>query len=765
VRSEEFTNVIEIEEKRNVLRIFLSQFSSPLIAMLLLACLISIFLGEIRDATLIFTIIFLSAIFGFAQEYRAEKAIEALKSLVPPKAIVLKGNEEVEVDARTLKKGDVVLLKEGFVVPADCRIVEGEIEVDESAFTGESRAVRKRKGDIALMSSTIYSGRAVAIVERVGIETELGKIAKTMHGIKEEDVFRKDVEKFTREIVVVTAVIIAITFILTVSSSGVVKALLFALSLAVAAIPEDLPAVLTVSLSLGARDMARRNALVRKLSVIEVLGRVNAICTDKTGTLTEGKLRVEGLWLVDKSKEKLAAAVCFYCNLAEKRNGRYVGDETDVALKEYFESAEKEFIKIKHIEPFSPEKKYMLAVGEVDGREVRLVKGAPEVVMEMCNIDENLRRAVEEKVRELCSRAYRVLGIAFDNNFIGLVYMRDSVRKGVKEAIEMCKKAGIRVAMITGDNPYTALAIARECGIESSRAITGEEIDRMSDDELKRVVKEGCNVFARVNPHHKLRILNIFKSLGYTVAMTGDGVNDSLALKRADIGIAMGIRGCDVAREASDIVLLDDNFASIKNAIEEGRRTINNMRKFINYLLSCNIAEVVVILSLSFIFYHPVLTAVQLLWINLITDGMPAVALAFDKAPRNILSMYFSSLVDRKLMKSIVKASALLSSMLLLVVVLMYGSDLKVLSTTLFTAFIIFELFRIAVIKKEHGESMLENKLLLLSILVSILLQLFVLYSPLSEFFDVTPLSLREWLSITCSLLAGFIFLALFKFR
>ena len=788
-------NEIERRKKVSPLQILLEQFKSPVILLLIAAAIISFsvnyFKGEeYYDSVLILLIVFVAGIAGFIQDYKAEKAVEALRKMATPKAKVIRGGKETVIDATEVVPGDLIVLEGGDVIPADAEIIEGKLEVDESILTGESRAVKKKKGDKIFSSCAVYVGNAIAKVFATGMKTEIGKIASKMQEIEEaETPFQAQMRKFTRKVVWLTILVTIITFIAGAIKFGWILGLLNALSLAVAAIPEGLPAVIAIALSLGARSMVKRKALVRRLVITESIGSVDVICTDKTGTITEGKMKVREIWQLKSSKigEELAIKCCFYCNDAremyEEGKVKLVGDETDVALKEFSKNLgiKEEGKRIDEI-PFTSERKLMTVAYDFNGKKVVFSKGAPEVVVKKCNrilwgkrvapLDEGTKKKILEKNKEFASQAYRVLALAYkeykkplEENliFIALVALSDPPRPEVKEAVEECYSAGIRVIMITGDNPETAKAIAREVGIKSEGVITGDELDKLSNEELKEHLDRGVNIFARTSPFHKLRILELLQSDGHVVAMTGDGVNDALALKRADVGIAMGIRGTEVAKEASDIILLDDNFATIRNAVKEGRRIFDNIRKFVDYLLTCNVAEVMVVLLATLAFPFISLYPMQILWINFITDGLPAIALSVDPARPDVMKRK-----PRRREEGIInkKLAMLISGIGIKKSLIILGTFLATLPlgvsnarATLFTGFIMYEFVRIAVIRYNEKltslKDWLANRFLVYSLLLSLCLQLLILYSPLAPIFKVVPLGVEEWLILLVGTLIG----------
>ncbi len=790
-------NVIEREKKTPWWRLLLEQFTSPIVLLLLFAAALSFFVNYFKhesyfDSILILIIVFLSGITGFIQDYKAEKTVEALKKMATPKAKVIREGKEIEISSEEIVPGDLIVVEGGDIVPADAEIIDGYVEVNEAFLTGESRNVKKKKGNKIYLGSSVYIGKAVAKVIATGMKTEMGRIAHKIQEIEvEKTPFQEHMEKFTKKIVYFTIGIIILTFFVSFKKFGLIEAGLIAVSLAVAAIPEDLPAVITIALSLGAREMAKRNALIRRLSITESVGTVDVICTDKTGTITEGKMKVRNVWFLkkDKKSSELANKIFFYCNDAKKviseGKTKWIGDETDVALKEYaykyIKKSEGE--RINEI-PFSSENKFMAVVHSFGREKYVFIKGAPEVLLKLSTkyydgkekkLSKTIKETIEKKNSEFSSKGYRVLAFGYKKYkkgekitsnivFLGLVLLSDPPRPEVKKAIEECHEAGIRVIMITGDNPLTAKAVGEEVGIKTEGVITGDELEKMSDEKLKRELARGVNIFARVDPFHKLRILKVLQEEGHVVAMTGDGVNDALAIKKADVGISMGVKGTEVAKEASDIILLDDNFASIRNAIKEGRRIFDNIRKFVDYLLTCNVAEVVVvtltIMFLPFISLYPI----QILWINLLTDGLPALALSVDPPRPDVMKRKprkrKEGIINKKL-GMLIGTIGLKKSLVILgtyLLVLPYGEAKA--RTALFTAFILYEFVRIAVIR--YNEKMklrdwFSNKFLNYSLLASLIAQILLIYSPVGNYFHVVPLGIHEWSILIGGTIIGFV--------
>ncbi|MBI5347072.1 MAG: cation-transporting P-type ATPase [Candidatus Aenigmarchaeota archaeon] len=799
-------NMVDSGKKISLLKILFEQFTSILIIILIAASIISFFIGNAIDAAVILAIVILNGLFGFVQNYRAEKAIEALKKLAPNNAIVLRNGVERVIDAREIVPGDIVLLESGSRVPADLRIVEAiELEVDESILTGESVPVKKSSAIISkavpimgqtsmLFTNTVVSrGKAKAVAVLTGMGTEIGKMAKIIEEAGETQTpLQEKLDKLGKSIGYITmAVCIFIFFTgLLMLKLEAVDMFLYSISLAVAAVPEGLPAVVTLSLAIGVQKMVKKKALVRKLPAVEALGSVDVICTDKTGTITENRMTVrkiyfnrklidvtgtgyerKGLFLHKGRKIKPNSLwpllrIGLLCNNATISEDGVIGDPTEAAL---IVSAEKAGLKLEgarlHEIPFDSMRKRMTVIYERNRKSTAYCKGAPSVVVNMCNrIYENgkIRILTKERKKEiaeidnqLASNALRTLAFAYKDNarkndaeknliFLGLQAMIDPPHKGVKKAIKQCMSAGVRVVMLTGDNKYTAKAIADEIGMEYTDVVTGDELPSGSIDEIV----ERTNIFARVTHEDKMRIMEALRKSGHTVAMTGDGVNDATALKKADIGIAMGIKGTDVAKEASDMVLLDDNFATIVSAIREGRTIYDNIRRFVFYLLSANIGEVLLIF-LTFLFGLPLpLLAIQLLWINLLTDGLPALSIGVDPSAEDVMKRKPRNPNENILNRRILRYTFLLGTILALVTlgIFVYKMDNLVKAQTMvFTALVIFEMVKLEFVRSLDGLKFTDNKYVVLSIVASIALQLLVIYTPLNVFFRTVPLNLYDW--------------------
>lgn len=797
-------NEISGDHGRGPLRIFLAQFASALIWVLLVAAALSFAIGHAVDAVLIGSILLLNGVFGFLQEYRAEQSLEALREMATPEVTVRRDGTERAIDATTLVPGDIILLEQGDVVPADARLVKvSNLEVDEAALTGESIPVEKRMAQLtgetplAERENMIYKGtnvtrgRAVAIVVATGMETEVGEIATALIGAEDSRTpLQRDLDRLGRRLgLAVVGLSALVVTLLLVGGRGPVQAGLTAVSLAVAAVPEGLPAVVTLTLALGVRRMADENVLVRTLPAVEALGAVDVVCTDKTGTLTEGEMRVQTAWIHDRvvpvpedadaADERLdrlfeIGAVCNNATADE-------GDPTERALVAAAADhgldvrARREACPRRDELPFSSERKRMATVHD----DVVYVKGAPEVVLGRSTrvlgpdgpveLDAEMRSQIDDQVEELAGDALRVLGFAYKDRaddggpeknlvFVGLQGLLDPPRPEVRDAIADTYRAGIDVKMITGDNAVTARAVASQIGIESD-VLTGQEVGEMDDETLRERVTK-TSVYARAEPTHKVRILQALQATGAAVAMTGDGVNDAPALKNADVGIAMGFRGTDVAKQASDIVLLDDNYASIRAAISRGRMIFDNIWKFVAYLLSANVAEVAIVFIAS-LFGYLVLPAVQLLWINLLTDGLPALALGADpggdvmnRKPRE----QATGIIDNEMLSFVGGAGATATALLLgLMFYTLDGapSVTPYVMTMVFTGLVVFEFVKLYVVRWTRRTPAVTNPWLGAAVAASLLLQLTILYTPLNQYFGTVPLGVADWALLGLVLVVG----------
>ncbi len=700
-------NELKAGKGTTALDIFIEQFKNIFIIILLIATIISAVLGEGVEAIAIAVILLFSVIQGFVQEYRAERAIEALREMAAPTATVLRDGDEAEIPSRELVPGDIILLKAGGRVPADSRLVEAvNLQIEEAVLTGESLAVEKHTdpipGDglaVGDRKNMVYSGttasygRGKAVVAATGMQTEFGKITGMLQAVEEgQTPLQENLDRVGKTLAKASFIIVFIIVILgLLRGQPLLEMFIFGIAMAVAVVPEALPAVVTISLAIGIQRMAKRNALVRKLPTVETLGSTSVICSDKTGTLTKDEMTIRKIYLAGQWIEVSGTGydpVGTFSNPNDKlddnllgllRGGALVsdarltqadghwdikGDPTEGALVVAAAKAgmqktdlDRMFPRLQEI-PFTSETKRMTTLHDTPNGRVAYSKGAPEVILNACThwmdvesvspLDGATRAKILDAAQEMGSQALRVLAVASrpaetaqegesEMTFLGLVGMIDPPRSEAKAAIAVCETAGIRPVMITGDHPVTARAVAQELGLlKTGRVVTGVELENMDDAELERDVEE-IDVYARVSPAHKLRVVTALQNKGHVVAMTGDGVNDAPALKKADIGVAMGITGTDVSKEASDMTLVDDNFSSIVAAVEEGRGIFGNIKKYLMYLLSSNIGEIGLMAGSALLGMPMPLTAVQILFVNLATDGLPALALSVDPAETDMM--------------------------------------------------------------------------------------------------------------------------------
>ncbi len=842
----------ELREKKQTpaWRYFIKQFQNFMVLILVAATFFSLFIGEYSDALTIFIILFLNAVLGFVQEYRAAKSIAALKQLTPPTAKVMRGGKVTRIHAAALTPGDILLLEAGDRVGADGRIIEAQdLAIDESVLTGEAEPAAKTadviEGEATALGdrhnmvyggTVVMRGRAKVVVTKTGHATEIGQIAKLLQEERQTATpLEAKLESLGKSLGVCCLVVCFLVALMgIVRGESPLLMCMAGISLAVAIIPEGLPAIVTVALAIGMQKMIRRHVLIRRLPAVETLGCVNIICSDKTGTLTKNEMTVRRVWVPDRAydvtgegydikgefigesgrrgaagdyqlnKLMTYAALCNNSRLLHKKAPFYGkwrnkkeetwsidGDATEGALLAaagklniWREQAEESYRRVAEI-PFSSERSRMSVVCRSKSQTMLIVKGAPEILLKSCDRIEGERGvgalSEEKKARleainaSLAGKALRVLAVAYKplyiKNaekigaemeeqliFLGFIGMIDPPRQDAAKAIAVCHRAGVRTAMITGDHPHTALAVAKELHLATHgdyRVLLGEEIDRLSKKAFLDALRT-TNVFARVSPYHKLAIVKGFKALGLTVAMTGDGVNDAPAVKSADIGICMGKTGTDITREASEMVLLDEKFASIVAAIEEGRAIYANIRKFIRYLLACNTGEVLTMLLTSFFCLPLPLLPVQILWVNLVTDGLPALALGLDSNDGSLMQMkprrkkesVFSGGMSRKI---ILKGMQIgVGTVLLFMLILSVTHDLELARTMAFCNLVLSQMFHTMECRSENKNcfqaGLFGNKLLLGAIFISLIMQIGVIYVPyLQNVFSTMPLTLREW--------------------
>jgi Ca2+-transporting ATPase len=871
-------NEITQEKKISPWALLLSQFKSILVIILLVAVALSVVIGiigwepgaglpeEITDAIVILAIVIAVVILGFIQEYRSEKAMDALKKMAAPTATVIRDGIEKEIPARELVPGDIVVLSTGDRIPADLRLIESaNLNTQEAALTGESTPIEKTtavivgkdvpigdRKNMAYTGTVVTYGRGRGIVATTGMQTEFGKIATMLQDVVEEETpLQKNLGKVGKMLGIACIVIVAIVVVMSIfrghitSIDKIMDMFIWGVSLAVAAVPEALPAVVVISLSIGVQKMVKRHALVRRLSAVETLGCTTVICSDKTGTLTQDQMTVRQIYINGKLIHVTGAgyepkgefqidakpvnlrqdittqtlmkinALCNDTHLVQT-DGKWEikGDPTEGALLVVaakagisHEKANEESPRIDEI-PFSSERKRMTTVHQSPEGRVAYSKGAPEIVLDACSsiledgkmkpLTEQERTRILDGARSMAEDALRVLGMAYkplqstttDKNeyeksmiFTGLVGMIDPPRPEVKEAIKLCEKAGIKSVMITGDHKITASAIARELGIlKNGIAITGTELDKLSDAEYEKMVGN-IEVYARVSPSHKLKVIEAFGKRGDIVAMTGDGVNDAPALKKADIGIAMGISGTDVSKEAAAMVLTDDNFASIVAAVEEGRGIFQNIKKYLMYLLRANVGEVLIMFTTSLLAMPIPLVAIHLLWINLTTDGLPALALAVDPSDPDIMEQKprdpKTGIFTRNVMINILGMGVFMAIVMVLLFFWKLDSAgnswkdpnnplLMEAQTMMLCTMVFFELFTAFACRSEIHSlfkvGIFTNKWLVYACLSSAIFVLAIIYVPfLQGPFDVVPLGWKDWLVVLPVSLTGFIALELLK--
>ncbi len=814
------------------LRIFFNQFTDTMVIVLMIAAVIAAAIGDTNDAIVILVIVVLNAILGFVQEYRAERAIQALKMLAVPSVRVRRDDGAVvDVPAGEIVPGDIVLLEAGSAVPADGRLVEAtSLQVAEAALTGESYPTEKTTAALAAedlnvgdrrnmvyMGTAVTHGKGAAVIVGTGMATELGHIANLLQSIDRSTTpLQRRMAQLGKGLALAALGIVTVVFILgMIRGEELREMFLTAIALAVAAVPEGLPAVVTIALSLGAQRMLRRQVLIRKLPAVETLGSVTVICSDKTGTITQNRMVAteladdEGVReLADvvvaadgpPSATRLALTCALLCNdavLDLSGGGEHVGDPTELAL-----AAASMHVGLSPADiyaawprvaeaPFTSERKRMSTVHEVPDEYravigapyVSMIKGAPDGLVDLATsmwiggeavaLSDELRSSTRETNENLASAGRRVLGVALrplqerptdeeaealedDLTLLGMMTMVDPPREEVPAAVKACRRAGIRPVMITGDHPLTARRIAADVGIDTKgRVVTGAELNQIDDDELNEVVKE-VSVYARVSPEHKLRIVSALQGQGEVVAMTGDGVNDAPALRKADIGVAMGITGTDVSKEAGGMVLLDDNFATIVKAVREGRTIYDNIRKFIKYTMTSNSGEIYTMLLAPFLGLPLPLTAIQILWVNLVTDGLPGLAMSFEPSEKNVMEREpyapNENIFGRGMGKHILWVGLLMGIVSLLGGLFYYDSanpDDFTWQTMIFTVLTLSQMGQAMSVRSDRDSlftlGLRSNKPLLGAVLLTFALQLTVIYwGPLQRVFGTEPLSMVE---------------------
>lgn len=848
-------NELKEAEKQSAIILFFHQFKDFMVLVLLAATLVSGLLGEYVDAIAIIAIVIVNGFLGFFQERKAEKSLNALKEMAAPQMVVLRDGLWAKIQAKDIVPGDVVKFQSGDRIGADIRIIEQHsLEMEESALTGESLPVTKMAGpkvgasegigdqvNMAFMGTMVTRGSGVGIVVSTGMKTAMGQIADLLQTAEVQQTPLQIRLEQLGKILITGALLLTLLVVIigVLQGNNLYTMILAGVSLAVAAIPEGLPAIVTVALSLGVQRMIRKNAIVRKLPAVETLGCASVICSDKTGTMTENKMMVTKLWSggqtwevtgkgfepsgefkcltsaqTDETQLKQLLTYGLLCNNSELKvkKGKYYieGDPTEGAMlvaamkKDIDRQMIFEKYRILKEFPFDSGRKLMsVLVKDMNGRQFIVTKGAPDVLLGRCNsvmdngrvqyMDDGLRTTIMNSTEKMGEEALRTIAVAYksvpattailnetdaenDLTFIGLQGMMDPPRPEVKMAVRECRDAGIKTVMITGDHLVTAKAIARELDIyrDKDRVLSGTDLDKMAVEDLEEVV-EDTTVFARVSPEHKLKIVNAFQKRGHIVAMTGDGVNDAPAIKVADIGISMGISGTDVAKETSSLILLDDNFATIKSAIKEGRNIYENIRKFIRYLLASNVGEILVMLFAMIIGLPLPLLPIQILWVNLVTDGLPAMALGLDQPEENVMKRAprhpKEGVFARGLGWKIISRGFLIGSATLLAFMTVYKSNpdnLQYAQTVAFVTLVLAQLIHVFDCRSEKSifsRNPFGNMYLVWAVISSVVLMLIALYfPPLQSVFHTVPIAPRDWLlivgmaSIPTFLLAGTFF-------
>ena len=808
-------NNLKEKKKESIFVKFIKQFNDFMIITLIIAAIISAVVSKLNgeadyiDSIIIVAIVIFNAIMGLVQEQKAEKSLEALKKMTAPNAKVRRNGRVQEIDATLVVPGDIVILEAGNYVPADCRLINSyNLKIEESALTGEtipslkdsSKILKENTamGDLCNMvfaTTIVVNGHGEAIVVETGMNTRVGKIAgMIIEDESPETPIQKKLAEVGKILAIACIIICVLIFVIGIFKKiPIIEMFMTSVGLAVAAIPEGLPAIVTIMLSIGVTKMAKKNSIIRKLPAVETLGSSSVICSDKTGTLTQNKMTVTEIrncfGRANSNERKFILELGTMCTdtTEERINGKlgFVGEATEVAISNAAmeEGVSKSFLydEMKRINdiPFDSKRKMMTTIHKYGNGYRIITKGAPDVLLKRCSNCYSggqivpifsKKDDINEQNNQMAEKALRVISVAYkdveklpemqdvekDLIFCGLIGMIDPPREGVKEAVRTCRRAGIKTVMITGDHLQTAKAIAKELGIlkRGDLAIDGETLERMSQHELEQNIMD-YSVFARVSPEHKVRIVKAFQSTGAVVAMTGDGVNDAPALKNADIGIAMGKGGTDVAKNAADMILLDDNFVTIVEAVKQGRNIYDNIKKAIHFLISTNIGEIVTIFFGLVLGIKSPLLAIQLLWINLVTDSLPAIALGLEKEEENIMSRLPRNpkknlFADGLWWKIIIEGAMLGIFTLLAFSIGNHLYSVEVGRTMAFLTLGILELVHSFNIKSEESIfkiGVLENKYLVGALVLGVILQVIVvIVSPLAQVFSLVPLTGMQWL-------------------
>ena len=762
-------NKIAEKKPTPLIKLFLTQFIDILIGLLLIAAIASYAIGDVIDAGVILLAVLLNVIMGFIQEYRSQKAVESLKSFIVKTAVVKRENVTERINAENLTVGDIVILEEGDKAPADLIMIEtSKLTCDESSLTGESEAIEKQVKDEILMDSYILSGHGKGIVKAIGMKTQIGQIAEIVQEDDEDTPLKTKVGNLGKTLsLIAIAVCIAIFILELFKGIPLVETFMTSVSLAVAAIPEGLPAVLTLTLALGMSEMAKSDAIVKRLLSVETLGSCTIICSDKTGTLTENKMSVVDSYYTNEEK---TLEIGKLCNNAKITNGEIIGDQTDGAILKFCQNVKKDYTRVGEI-PLDSDRKMMTTIHSLNGEEnIILTKGAPEIILNKCkHIDNNgsieiigaeIKETILKKIDEMSENALRVIGCAYkiedegetEENliFTGLLGLIDPPKKDAKKAVSDCINAGIKVKMITGDHKKTACAIAKDLGIlTTGRTITGDELSKLTTEEYLEIADD-IQVYARVKPKQKMRIVEALKKSGNIVAMTGDGVNDAPALKKASIGVAMG-DGTDVAKESSDMIVQNNDFSTIVKAIREGRKIYDNIKRFVKFQVSTNVGAILTIIGTSLLGLPLPFNPVQLLWLNIVMDGPPAQTLGIEGAEKDLMKRppETGDILTRKTMLEILISGIVMAigTISVFFYQLSISAGERKAMTVAFTLFVMYQLFN-AYNRKADSDK--PSTYLYLAIVLSFLLQLLIVYLPqLQIIFRTTSIDMADWILIT----------------
>ncbi len=794
-------NKLKEQKKKSNLVLFLEQFNDFMVILLIFASLFSAVISYIRhesyiDSIIIIVIVIINSILSFIQEKKADAAIDALNKMFITNNYVIRNGVKKLIDVRKIVVGDIIELEAGDYISCDARIIKSEsLEVNESTLTGESLAIKKDNADIkeekelyerhnmVFAGCNVTNGHAFVVATETAMNTELGKIANSLINKKSDlTPLQKKINKISKVLTyVILGIIVLMMVIGLIMKNDFFDVLMLSISLAVAAIPEGMSSIITIILSLGMTAMAKRNVIIRKMSSVETLGSTDIICSDKTGTITQNKMLVKNIYANDRlyteedniENVDLLFLCASLCNNVTKNENNYIGDETEVSIYKYLENKYtlKNYSRLKEY-PFDSERKMMSTINLVDNKKYSFTKGSLEFVINNCskyikdnkiyNMDSNYKEKILNEEKELSLKSLRLLAFAYKDNdfdnpesdmiFLGLIGMMDPPRESVPTAILTCLKSGIKPIMITGDSINTARAIAKEVGIidADSKAIEGKFVDKMTDEELKEAVNT-YQVYARISPNTKLRIVEALQSYGYIVAMTGDGVNDAPAIKKADIGIGMGITGTEVVKNVADCILVDDSFSTIVDGVEEGRRITANIKKVILYLLAGNIVEVILVF-VSMLMNMEMFSTLQLLWLNLVTDSIPAIMLAFEKSENDIMennkankssSTFFTPFLTSKIV-----IGAFLKSSIMIIMFIIYSKilDVNTASSLMFIFLVAHELFySFSCRNLKHSvlnKNIFDNKRLSIGVGIILLVQIIVLSTGLSKFFIVSGIKI-----------------------